>query len=164
MLSNGDKPDHIEHREDFREMFKPLAEESGQFTVEISYDRESFCDLSGFDAVVLYISRGKLTPEQENGLMDFVRGGEGLLAVHTSNVQLAKYKGYIEMIGSDFKGHGPLENFDVDVVDDADGIMPGLNKRFQVMDEFYNLKICTNAPLRPFYMERKIPKGNCWAT
>jgi predicted dehydrogenase/type 1 glutamine amidotransferase len=146
LMLNGPFPPY----DDFGKMFKPLAEESGQFSVEISYDRNRFCDLTGFDSVALYIVGGEFTPEQEQGLMNFVRGGGGLLVVHGSNAGLGKYKNYLEMVGTDFIGHDPLAPFDVEVAPDVDDILPRLNRGFRVIDECYNLKICTDAPLRPF--------------
>jgi len=146
LMLNGSFPPY----DDFGKMFQPLAEDSGQFSVEISYDRNRFCDLNGFDSVVLYIIGGEFTPEQEQSLMNFVRAGGGLLAVHGANAGLGKYESYLEMVGTEFIGHDPLAPFDVEVAPDVDDILPRLNRGFQVVDECYNVKIRTDAPLRPF--------------
>jgi len=146
LMINGPFPPY----DDFGKMFKPLVEECGQFSVEISDDRNRFCDLTGFDSVALYIIGGEFTPEQEQGLMSFVRAGGGLLAVHGANAGLAKYEGYIEMVGTEFTGHDQLAPFDVEVASDVDDILPRLSRGFRVIDECYNVKIRTDAPLRPF--------------
>ena len=122
LILNGSFPPY----DDFGKMFKPLAEECGQFSVEISYDRNHLCDLTDFDSVVLYIIGGEFTKEQEQGLMSFVRAGGGLLAVHGANAGLGEYDDYLEMIGTEFIGHDPLAPFDVEVAPDVDDMLPRL--------------------------------------
>ena len=134
----------------FADMFKPLAENSGQFEIEISDDRERLVDPSAFDAVVLYILGGSFTPEQERGLADFVKGGGGLLAVHASNAMLAKYDVFMELIGTEFAGHDPLGPFEVSTESGFDDILPRRDSKFQVVDECFRLKPRTDDPLRYF--------------
>ncbi len=135
----------------FANMFKPLAEESGQFGVEVSDDRDRLVDLSAFDAVALYILGGSFTPEQEKGLTSFVKGGGGLLAVHASNAMLAQYNDFMELIGTEFTGHDPLGAFEVSLEGGFDDILPRLSRRFRVVDECFKLKPRTDDPLRYFH-------------
>lgn len=135
---------------DFAAMFQSLADQSGQFSVEATHDRDRLTRLDDVDAVALYILGGAWTPGQEKGLTGFVRQGGGLLAVHGANVQLAQYADYIEMIGTEFTGHDPLARFDVETVAGIDDALPRLNPAFQITDECYNLKIRTDAALRWF--------------
>ncbi|MCC7263273.1 MAG: ThuA domain-containing protein [Candidatus Latescibacteria bacterium] len=135
---------------DFAAMFTRIAGASGQFQLEVSTDRARLENLSGFDAVALYIGGGELTPAQEKGITGFVRQGGGLLGVHGANAGLAQYKEYTEMIGSEFIGHDPLAPFDVETVAGIDDALPRLSKSFRISDECYNMKIHTEAPLRYF--------------
>ena len=135
---------------DFSTMFSGLLARSGQFELEVTHDRDNLRNLSGFDALALYIGGGTLSADQEKGITGFVRGGGGLLAVHGSNFSLAQYADYIEMIGTEFIGHDPLAPFDVVVEPDMDDILPRLSKSFRVEDECYNMAIKTEAPLRWF--------------
>ena len=105
-------------------MFDQILRKTTEFSLEVTDDRNALCDLSKYDAVVLYISSGNLSPEQEQGITGYVRNGGGLLAVHTANAGLAQYADYIEMIGTEFIGHDPLGNFDVEVDSDFDDILP----------------------------------------
>lgn len=134
----------------FAEMFKPLMEGTGQFAVDVTHDRESFCNLNSYDALALYIGNGEITPQQEKGITDYVRGGGGLLAVHGANAGLGKYDDYIEMIGTEFIGHDPLAPFEVETASDVNDILPRLNPKFRVVDECYNVKLRTDEPLREF--------------
>lgn len=134
----------------FVDMFKPLAETSGQFEVEVSDDRNRLVDPSAFDSVVLYILGGEFTAEQEHGLAEFVKGGGGLLAVHASNALLGQYNKYMELIGSEFAGHDPLATFEVETESGIDDILPRLNSKFRVIDECFKIKPRTDDPLRYF--------------
>ena len=58
LLINAQSPPYSS----FAVMLKQVADISGQFQVEISTDRQSLTDLSGFDAVALYILGGEFTP------------------------------------------------------------------------------------------------------
>lgn len=131
-------------------MFTGIVAASGQFQLEVSTDRARLQNLSGFDAVALYIAAGELTRDQELGLTSYVRNGGGLLAVHTANAGLVQYRDYTEMVGSEFIGHDPLAPFDVETVDGIDDALPRLSKTFRITDECYNMKIHTDAPLRYF--------------
>ena len=89
---------HAPPYSDFSTMFSGLMAHSGQFEMEVTHDRDRLRDLSGFDAVALYILGGTLSADQEKGITGFVRGGGGLLAVHGANASLAQYADYTEMI------------------------------------------------------------------
>src|SRR5262249_35818656 len=114
----------------FGNMFKERIEATGQFSVEVSHDRDRLRDPGGFDAVALYILGGELTPDQETGLAGFVRSGGGLLGVHGANVGLAKYETYTEMLGTEFLGHDPLAPFEVETVAETGDILPRLTRSF----------------------------------
>ena len=146
LIINGPHPPFSE----FADMFKPLVESAGQFEVEISDDRNRLTDPSAFDAVALYIGGGEITPEVERGLTGYVRGGGGLLAVHGANAGLGQYDDYIELIGTEFIQHDPLAPFEVTTEDGFDDILPRLNKQFRIVDECYQMKVRTDAPLRYF--------------
>ena len=70
--------------------------------------------------------------------------------MHTANAGLAQYADYIEMIGTEFIGHDPLGDFDVEVDPAFDDVLPRMSRSFRVQDECYNMDIKTEAPLRWF--------------
>ena len=49
---------------DFAGMFQSITKTSGQFTVEVTSDRNSLCNLDAYDAVALYILGGDMTPNR----------------------------------------------------------------------------------------------------
>ena len=142
-----------EHRPPFSQfaaMFEGVVNGASQFTLDVTDDRNALRDPSDYDAVALYIAAGELSREQEQGITGYVRNGGGLLAVHTANAGLAQFADYTEMIGTEFIGHDPLGDFDVEVDPAFDDILPRVSPSFRVEDECYNMDIKTEAELRWF--------------
>ncbi|MCK5527168.1 MAG: ThuA domain-containing protein [Candidatus Latescibacteria bacterium] len=131
-------------------IFKEAMEAGGQFSITVTQDRASLADLSGFDAVVMYTVRGEMSEAQEQGLVNFVRAGGGLLAIHCANAGMSKFEAYTEMVGSALTGHGPVPAFDAEFTGDAGDLFPRLSSKVAVMDEFYSIEPRTDAPLRAF--------------
>lgn len=65
-------------------------------------------NLKNFDAV-LFMTQGDLpvTPDQKKALVDFVKGGKGIIAAHCGADSFNSWKDYGEMIGGYFIRHGP---------------------------------------------------------
>ena len=120
------------------------------YDVVATEDRKKFTKLDGFDAVVIYTQGGKLTPAQERGLLNFVKGGGGLVGIHCANDSFTENAGYMEMIGSQFAGHGSMADIRVEHTDDYEEIVPRLAKSWIEFDEFYILKMRTTKKVRPF--------------
>ena len=131
-------------------IFKKAMEDTGQFAVEVTEDRGALVDPSSYDAVVMYTVGGEMSRDQERGLVDYVRGGKGVLAIHCANAEMDAFKDYSEMVGSAFITHGPVCDFGVETAGDAGDILPRLSSSFVVTDEFYLCERRTEAPLREF--------------
>ena len=132
------------------EILKRDLEGLGSFAVEITEDAKKLTRLSKYDAVVFYTQGGKLTPKQEERLLEFVKGGGGVLGIHCAADSFTENEGYMEMIGTQFAGHGPMADVTVMLSEDADEIVPRVSKQFTIFDEFYLLKRRTKARLRAF--------------
>jgi len=120
------------------------------YEVETTDDRGRFRKLAGFDAVVIYTQGGKLTPAQEKGLLSYVRDGGGVVGIHCAADSFVENDGYMEMIGTQFAGHGPMCDITVEHTDDYEEIVPRVEKSWVEFDEFYILKKRTKQKLRPF--------------
>ncbi len=131
-------------------ILKTALEVGGQFALEITQDRSALADPSSYDAVILYTFGGELTADQEQGLVGYVRGGGGLVAIHCANAKLDKYGDYTEMVGTVFITHGPVSDFTVETSPDAASYLPRLTSSFDIMDEFYVCERRTQAELRVF--------------
>ncbi len=132
------------------QIFKGAVEQTGRFAVEVTEDRAALADPSHYDAVVMYTVGGEMSRDQEQGVVNYVRGGKGLLAIHCANAEMDEFKDYGEMVGTAFVKHGPIADFTVETDGDAGDILPRLSPSFSVTDEFYQCELRTQAPLRPF--------------
>ena len=75
-----------------------------------------------------------LTPEQENGIFEFVAGGKGLVGIHGTAWWIGGKA--VDLIGGHANWHPPGMTFTVQIADDAHPITQGIDD-FEVEDEIY---------------------------
>ncbi len=75
-----------------------------------------------------------MTPEQQRAVVAFVEGGGGFLNLHNSMGIYPEDGPYLDLLGGRYIGHGPLERFQVEVVDPDHPITRGV-RAFFVADE-----------------------------
>ena len=75
-----------------------------------------------------------MTLEQERAVVAFVEGGGGFLNLHNAMGLYPANGPYLNLVGGRYVGHGPLERFQVDVVDSAHPVTRGVGSFF-VADE-----------------------------
>jgi type 1 glutamine amidotransferase len=90
----------------------------------------------GFDGVVLYFHRRRISQEALAALDRFVAGGGGLLAIHGASASFKKTPRYFDILGGRFTGHGDIEPYTVSRADDADPAFR-VTEPFAVTDELY---------------------------
>jgi len=132
------------------EILSDFLTNTAGYEVVTTEDRGRFRKLDGFDAVVIYTQGGKLTAAQERGLLEYVKGGGGLVGIHSAADSFVGNEGYMEMIGMEFAGHGPMADITVEHTDDFEEIVPRIPQTWVQFDEFYILKKRTAKKLRPF--------------
>ena len=110
----------------FREAMAPVLDGAG-FDVEASYDLDRLLALEGssFDVVLSYTSLSAhrpgrpnatpetLTPEQTNAMVKWVRGGRGLLGLHSATVSGQPNPEMRSLYGGVFDSHPPQFAFTV---------------------------------------------------
>ena len=75
-----------------------------------------FKNLDDFDAVVLFVEGNPpLTAQQRTDLLDFVRSGKGLLAIHTTVAAFDSWPEFRDMLGIRGDGKRPIEGPDEEV-------------------------------------------------
>ena len=120
------------------ELFRDFLRSSG-FTLTVADSLDVYADpdaLRGLDLIVQCWTRGELTPEQETGLLDCVRGGTGFAGWHGGVVASFPQTGYQYLTGGRFLCHpGGFVDYTVDVVADH-SIVDGIG-RFSVHTEQY---------------------------
>lgn len=93
-------------------------------------------DAGVFDCVMLYTQGDTFSPAQVEALTKFVRGGGGLVGVHSATATNKSDDAYAKLLGSRFIGHGPVLDFEVTVSDPDHPIAHGI-QNFGIRDELY---------------------------
>jgi type 1 glutamine amidotransferase len=81
--------------------------------------------LKSYDAVVFSNTTGDLPLPDPQGFINWVQGGHGFIGVHSASDTFHGFKPYLEMLGGEFKTHGPQVPATCLV---ADSRFPGLEK------------------------------------
>jgi scyllo-inositol 2-dehydrogenase (NADP+) len=131
-------------------ILKKFLEGTGQFSVEVTIDREGLSDPAAYDVVIMYTMGGEMSQAQEDGLVNYVKGGGGLVAIHCANAGMDRFAKYQEMVGTAFIKHGPIAEFGIETDASAADILPRLSGAFSITDEFYLCERRTDAELRDF--------------
>ena len=96
---------------DFKTLPPMLADklkETGCFEFSITADREELipAKISKYDVALFYTQGSDMTPEQEKGLTEFVKGGKGYVGIHSASDTFKNSDAYWNLVGGRFKGHG----------------------------------------------------------
>lgn len=124
-----------------------IGKMTGAYESVLSNDMEMFNkeNLAKFDAVI-FNNTTKLTfekPGQREALMDFVKGGKGIVGVHAASDNFYNWPEAAEMMGGLFDGHpwGGGGTWAVKI-DDTEHPLNGAfkGKAFKIKDEIYQIK------------------------
>lgn len=122
---------------------KKLGQDSGLYeTVTTARSRLITADyLDGVD-VLVFATTGELPldDDQKQALLDFVRGGKGLVGIHNAADTCYEWEDYGEMLGGYFAGHPWTQEVTVNVEDTEHPATCMLGESFQVYDEIYTFK------------------------
>jgi len=124
---------------------RKVLEDTGRFDVTVCEDTSIFesSRLPEYDVLVLNYGFWNVPQQSDRGkkgLLDFVRNGGGLVAIHFACSSYQDWDEYAELLGrvwvKGVAGHGPQGDFTVNIVDDSHPITKGM-KDFQTNDELY---------------------------
>lgn len=93
-----------------RQELEDILSDRFHITVTENYDDLARLDAAKYAALISYTDCWKrdLTPDQAAGLLRFVSGGGGLLAIH-NGISLQRSYELAQMIGAKFTGHPPYQ-------------------------------------------------------
>lgn len=121
------------------EMMQGWLKGEGISDVTLIRDRATIAsDLNKYRLLIVCATVGKLSPAEEEAIVNFVAGGKMLMGIHSATVVEPENTRYIEMIGGRFTHHSPHHEFTVKVADPGHPIAAGL-KDFKITDELYVL-------------------------
>lgn len=100
--------------------------------------------LKGYDALIFNCTTGELPGITEEALLDWIKSGKGFVGIHAATDTFHSKGGqvgaYIQMIGGEFKTHGPQVQVDVINQDPNHAACKHLPGTFSIFDEIYQFK------------------------
>jgi type 1 glutamine amidotransferase len=138
--------DHSSHTwEESSKLNQAILKESDRFDVSVSLDKEVFASptLSDYDVLVLnfgFWEEADPSDKAKTGLLDYVKGGGNIVALHFACGSFQDWKEYRDMLGRVWVkgtgGHGPFGEFTGKIKDAKHPVTNGL-KDFKTEDELY---------------------------
>ena len=121
-------------------MLKGILEDTGDFEVTITEDRDQFKaqNINNYDLVLIYTTGGELTKEQEQGIVSFVENGKGLVGIHSATDSFKNSDAYWKLVGGRFTGHGS-GTFKVKITGKRHVTVKNM-QGFEITDETYRHK------------------------
>lgn len=92
-------------------------------------------NLSNYDGLIVYANHDNIGDAQEKALLGFVRGGKGLIALHSASFCFRNSDEIVEMIGGQFKSH-EYDTIRTEILDSQHPVMEGIPS-FSTLDETY---------------------------
>ncbi len=125
------------------DVFAPWLKEQG-FDVEISNSLDSYTDAAKMNSLALVVqavTMGQITPQQEKGLRDAVRGGVGLAGWHGGLADSFRSNPEYEfMVGGSWAAHpGGIIDYRVNITKGGDPIVKGLADFAMHSEQYYML-------------------------
>ncbi|WP_198513486.1 PVC-type heme-binding CxxCH protein [Confluentibacter lentus] len=92
-------------------------------------------NLDQYAGLIVYANHDTITPSQEKALLDYVKGGKGLIALHSASFCFRNSDEVVEMIGGQFKSHkfDTIQNM---ILKPNHEVMKGITA-FKTFDETY---------------------------
>lgn len=123
-----------------------MGKKTGAFEVVVSGDMAMFKaeNLNKFDAICLNnTTRLKFDEPLRKSLMNFIKGGKGIIGIHAATDNFYDWPEAAEMMGGQFCGHpwGSGGTWSVKIDDSAHPLMAAFKgKGFKINDEIYRTK------------------------
>ncbi|MBU3820965.1 ThuA domain-containing protein [Flavobacteriaceae bacterium XHP0103] len=92
-------------------------------------------NLANYAGLIIYANHDTITQPQADALLDFVRGGKGLIALHSASFCFRNNDEVVEMIGGQFKSH-KFDTIQNVILKPEHEVMKGITA-FKTLDETY---------------------------
>ena len=124
-----------------QQVLRDIAARAGGLDLTATNDLSALNDLRDYTAVAFFTSGElKLSSEQKEGLLAFVRNGGGFLGFHSATDTLYGWPEYGDLIGARFDGHPWVQSVRIDVEDPAHPATRHLAPSFTITDEIYQFR------------------------
>jgi putative membrane-bound dehydrogenase-like protein len=105
VLFLGDKGHHTPV-ERFPELLKGLSPYGVNLTYTDNMADVNPANLAQYDALMIYANTDVIEPAQEKAMLDYVKGGKGLVPLHCASYCFRNSMKYVALVGGQFKSHG----------------------------------------------------------
>ncbi len=123
-----------------------LARRHGGFTVDFARDDGELAAkttpeaLGRYDGAIFANTTGELPVADRDAFMEWIKAGNAFVGMHSASDTFHQYRPYIEMLGGEFRGHGPQVEVDAVNEDPGHAACAHYGQRFSVFDEIYLMK------------------------
>lgn len=117
-----------------------VAEAEYEAKLQQEMAKLSLENLKQYDAVIFNNTTGDLPLPDRQGFLDWIKSGKGFIGIHAANDTYHGFPPYIDMIGAEFKTHGPQVSVDVINQDAQHSACKMLPPIYTVFDEIYQVK------------------------
>ncbi|HMP83415.1 MAG TPA: ThuA domain-containing protein [Verrucomicrobiota bacterium] len=83
------------------------AETAWKESLKVELQKLSPENLKNYDGVVFASTSGELPIPDPQGLLDWIKEGHAFIGIHAASDTFHRWPEFIEMLGGEFKGHGP---------------------------------------------------------
>jgi type 1 glutamine amidotransferase len=123
-----------------------LAQDAGTFAVDYARTDEELAaktspkGLEGYDGVVFGSTTGDLPLPDRQAFLDWVARGHAFVGIHAATDTYHGFAPYLQMIGGEFRSHGPQAKVALLVQEGTHPATQGLASPTEVFDEIYLFK------------------------
>jgi hypothetical protein len=127
-------------------LLEQLGKQSGAFTVDYARTDEDLAakmspkGLANYDGVVFASTTGDLPLPDRQAFLDWIAAGHAFIGIHAATDTYHGFPPFVEMIGGEFKTHGPQVKVALLVEDPAHPATKGMASPTEVFDEIYQFK------------------------
>jgi uncharacterized protein len=127
-------------------VLEQLGKDSGAYTVDYARSDEDLTakmsakGLAAYDGVVFASTTGDLPLPDRQGFLDWIAAGHAFVGIHAATDTYHGFPPFVEMIGGEFKTHGPQVKVALLVQDPAHPATKGMASPTEVFDEIYQFK------------------------
>lgn len=83
------------------------AEAKWNESLKAALEKLSPENLKNYDGVIFASTTGELPIPDKQGFLDWIKAGHAFIGIHAASDTFHNWPGYIEMLGGEFKTHGP---------------------------------------------------------
>jgi type 1 glutamine amidotransferase len=83
------------------------AESKWEETLKVALQKLSPDSLKNYDGVIFASTTGDLPIPDKQGFLDWIKAGHAFIGIHAASDTFHGWPGYIDMLGGEFKHHGP---------------------------------------------------------